>query len=245
MRNVPVVILMLTVACASDTRVRRLEARVDSLVTTVTALVNRQQGGSEGLPSLTDTVTVTAEGVARGAADAPVVMVEFTDYQCPYCARHARETVPQLHQPYVATGRVRYLVRAFPLTAIHPHAQAAAEAARCVALQDTAAFWRYHDALFARQREIAPDLLRRLGAELGLDTARFAQCVNTRQTRALVERDLAAAEGAQFTSTPTIVVGRPTGTGEVTGVLIRGAYPVALFRQAIDSALRVTARSRR
>jgi protein-disulfide isomerase len=239
--NSRVVLFALTISlplasCARDARVAQLERRVDSLAVTVTALVTARQRGAEA-PALSESLTVSLAGAAvAGDARAPVVIVEFTDYQCPFCGRHFETTLPEIRSRYVNTGKVRYVVRDMPLTDIHRYALGAAKAARCAAAQGAERYWLYHDALFTRQKEIADSLFPRLAREAGLTLTAFNACRTSPQTAALVERDASDGRRAGFNGTPGFVIGRAAGDS-VHGVVIRGAYPFALFQQAIDAAL--------
>src|SRR5262245_44258871 len=107
------------------------------------------------------------DGPFKGASDARVTLVEFTDYQCPFCARHQKETVPQLIDKYVKTGKVKYVVRDFPLESIHPAAVKAAEAPHCAG--DSGKYWEMQERLFANPKSMAPDDLVAHAQALGLD----------------------------------------------------------------------------
>jgi protein-disulfide isomerase len=221
--------------CARDARVAQLERRVDSLAVTLTALVNARRGGDA--PSLAESLTVSLSGAAAaGDPHAPVVIVEFTDYQCPFCGRHFETTLPEIRARYLSTGKVRYIVRDFPLSDIHPNALGAAKAARCAAAQDTSRYWQFHDALFKSQKRISPELFPQLARLAGLNLPQFQVCVASPQTAGLIERDATEARRAGLAGTPAFIIGRATGDS-VHGVLIRGAYPFALFQQAIEGAL--------
>ena len=173
-----------------------------------------------------------------------MVIVEFTDYQCPFCGRHFSSTLPEIRQRYLLTGKVRYVVRDLPLTDIHPYSLAAAKAARCAAAQGETRYWQYHDALFTHQKEIADTLFGTLAREASLQLPAFQSCVASLATRGLIERDIADARRAGLSGTPAFVIGRTAGDS-VRGVLIRGAYPFDLFRQAIDAALGVVSVARK
>jgi protein-disulfide isomerase len=225
----------LVTACSDDVRVAQLERRVDSLAITVTALVNARRGGEPA--ALSESLTVSLTGAANaGAANAPVVIVEFTDYQCPFCARHFETTLREIRAQYVNTGKVRYVIRDLPLTEIHPYAAAAAKAARCAGAQGEKTYWQYHDALFTHQKQITDSFFIPLAHRIGLNLAAFQTCVGSQQTIAAIDRDQIDAQRAGLTGTPAFVIGRAR-SDSVRGVLIRGAYPIELFRQAIDSAL--------
>lgn len=164
-----------------------------------------------------------------GSRDAPVTLVEFTDYQCPYCARHHRETKSALLRRY--EGRLRYVVRNFPLPSIHPLAQKAAEAAECA--RDQGAFFEYIDVLYTRSPELAPEQLERYAADLDLDAGRFAACLDSGDKAAVVRRDVEDGMRYGVQSTPTFFV---------NGQRVIGAQPLATFEAVIDGALREAAR---
>ena len=222
----------------TDAEVRRLRARVDSLAVTVTAMKAAIENGAGGQGG-PDTLTVGATGVAvLGAATAPVTIVEFTDYQCPFCAQHARTTFGSLRAEYVDSGRVRYVVRDLPLP-MHPFAEPAARAARCVAQQDAGKYWRFHDAVFEAQPRLSDSTLVGIASGLGLDRGRFESCKASAAVAKLVRRDADEAAQVGLTGTPAFVIGRAVN-GKVTGVVISGAFPLSNFRQAIEGALRQT-----
>jgi len=166
-----------------------------------------------------------------GAADAPVVMIEFTDFQCPYCSRHFVETFPQIRADYIDSGKVRYVFMDFPLTSIHPQAPLAAEAARCAGDQD--AYLEMHHALFDRQgewsgRADAGEVFVGFAGELGLDETSFAQCLESGQYTAAVQADLDQGIGLGINGTPAFFL---------NGNFISGAQPFSVFQGAIESLL--------
>jgi protein-disulfide isomerase len=119
----------------------------------------------------------------RPCGRAKVTIVEFTDYECSYCARYHQETFRPLIAEY--EDRVRYVIRHFPLVPIHPHAAKAAECAR-----EQGRFWEYHDLLFDRQTALDEESLRRYAAELGLDESGFAACLLSGRNAEVVRADL-------------------------------------------------------
>jgi protein-disulfide isomerase len=165
-------------------------------------------------------------GFAKGPRDAPVTIVEFSDFQCPYC----RAVIPTLKQVAARyPDRVRWVFRDFPLESIHPEAPLAHEAARCAGEQDR--FWPYHDLLF-EQTDVTPAALKRYAAQLGIEAAAFAECLDSRRHRAAVAADVQAGHRLGVTGTPTFFVnGRP----------LVGNLPVAEFQRAIDRELARTA----
>jgi protein-disulfide isomerase len=166
---------------------------------------------------------VKAEGPSKGPADARITIIEFSDFQCPYCQR-ALDTLQQVLTKYPADVRVVY--RHLPLDRIHPNARPAAEASACA--DEQGRFWEYHDKLFANNRALAREDLLRYAGEVGLDAARFQACVDERRFKDKVEADLQAARAVGISGTPAFVV---------DGVLLSGAQPASEFYEVIDAAL--------
>jgi protein-disulfide isomerase len=183
------------------------------------------------------TAVRVADAPFRGSATAKVTVVEFSDYQCPYCARHHRETLPELDRDYIATGKVRYVVRNFPVAALHKQAVKAAEATGCAG--DQRKFWELHDRLFAEPTALAvADLVRHVQA-IGLDVPQFQQCLGSGSHAAAVRRDLLEGQKAGVRGTPTFFLGlTEPGQPELKATrLLVGAQPYASFREAIEALL--------
>lgn len=161
-----------------------------------------------------------------GQENAPVTIVEFTDYQCPFCGRHFTSTMPQIKKEYIDPGKVKYYVRDFPLTSIHPQAQKAAEAARCA--DDQNAFWKYHDTIFENQQTLSEANLKKWAVDLGLDAAAFNDCLDSGKHEQAVKDDLAAGTKLGVNGTPGFFInGRP----------VKGAQPFESFQKIVDQAL--------
>ena len=185
-------------------------------------------GSPPQLPADTDR---TDPRITRGmgSRSAPVTVYEMSDFQCPFCRRHALETMPALEREYVATGKVRWVFINFPITEIHPNAVPAAEFALCAARE--AKFWKVHQLIFRHQPAWAkltdpgPFLLS-LGDSVGMNRAKTLACL---QDSAITRAVRAEAEGsarAGATSTPTFYI---------EGGLLVGAHPVEVFRPILDS----------
>lgn len=173
----------------------------------------------------------TSDSPGLGDPDAPIVMIEFTDYQCPFCRRHFMETFPQIKAEYIDKGLVRYVFMEFPLTSIHPQAQLASEAALCA--NDQGAYAAMHDVLFDRQqewsgREDAGEMFKTFAGEIGLESAEFAACLDGRTYEARVLADLETGLTAGVDGTPAFFL---------NGNFISGAQPYELFQEAIESLL--------
>jgi protein-disulfide isomerase len=175
----------------------------------------------------------TEGGASLGDPAAVVTLVEYTDYQCPFCKRHHDRTFAELKKSYVDTGRIRYVVRDLPL-AFHELAVPAAIAARCAGEQGR--FWEARDALFATSGEFSPDAIRTAVLGTGVDAARYDACVRNPATLAAVEADQEEARAAGITGTPSFVVGR-AANGTVEGTVISGAQSYAAFATRIDALL--------
>ena len=171
----------------------------------------------------------------RGKAEAPLTIIEFSDYQCPYCKRHVDQTLPKLLADYVDTGKARYAFRDYPLEQIHPLAAKAAEAARCAG--DQGKYWEMHDRLFANQKELQPEKLPSHAEALKLDVTAFRSCLDDGRHAARVKEDLQAGEELGARGTPMFVVGTSGGNRVTTGVVIHGAQPIAVFKSEIDKLL--------
>ncbi|MBV8911340.1 MAG: DsbA family protein [Gammaproteobacteria bacterium] len=170
---------------------------------------------------------------ARGSASAPVTVVEFTDYQCPFCRRFEGESWPALERNYIATGKVRFIVRDLPLK-VHSAARPAAEAAHCAGEQGR--FWPMHAALLARDLRLDDASVLGKAQALGLDVPRFRQCVLSNKYEAEIARNAAQANALGVRGTPTFIIGRVTH-GELDGVRVAGAVPYADFAAYLDRLL--------
>lgn len=168
---------------------------------------------------------------AMGDPDAPVTIVEFTDYQCPYCSRHSLETMPQIVSEFVDTGRVYYILKDLPLDQLHPDARSAAEAARCAGEQG--AYWAMHDEIFAQQSEwagrgeAAAEMFVGYATELGLDEGDMTACLESRQYADAVEANVTEARGLGISGTPMFFV---------DGYPLNGARPFEHFQLAVQFA---------
>ena len=159
-----------------------------------------------------------------GPEDAPVTIVEFTDYECPFCGRHFRDTPPELLSEY--EGGVQYVVVNFPISSIHPFARQAAEAAECA--HDQGEFWAYHDLLFQNQAALDVGSLKTYAQRLGLEAELFNTCLDSGAKADLVLADVEDGVSYGVTGTPSFFI---------NGQLLVGAYPFDQFQILIDDAL--------
>ena len=170
-----------------------------------------------------------------GRADAPVTIVEFSDYQCPFCQRFFATTLPTLKKEYIETGKVRYVFRDYPIDQLHPLARKAAEAAHCAG--DQGKYWEMHDVLFRNATALALPQLAEHARSLGLDGSAFDACLSSGRHAPKVERGITDAAAAGVQGTPGFVIGRTTEGDVIEGTPVRGAQPLDTFRQLIDRAL--------
>src|SRR5881397_841493 len=179
--------------------------------------------------------TRVADAPMLGRADAPVTLVEFSDYQCPFCQRFFATTLSAIEKQYIDTGKVRYVFRDFPLDQMHPQARKAAEAAHCAGEQGK--YWEMHEVLFQNQRALAPPQLAEHARTVGVDGSKFDECLSSGRHGTRVDRGLADGAVVGVQGTPTFVVGKTTPGDFVEGTLIRGAQPLETFRRIIDQTL--------
>ena len=161
-----------------------------------------------------------------GDENAPVTIVEFSDYQCPFCKRFRDQTLDQLKVEYVDTGKVKFVYRDFPLTSIHLYAQKTAEATECA--DDQGMFWEYHDIIFANPNALDVASLKQHAATLGLNAAEFNECLDSGKYSSEVSNDLSDGQRAGARGTPFFLIGN---------TVLSGAQPIEAFRSAIDAQL--------
>jgi len=180
-------------------------------IVTSTPRIIRYPIPTEGFPSI-------------GPADAPIVIVEFSDYECPFCKRWHDE----VYQPLMAAypGKIRLVFRNFPLTSLHANAFPASEAALCAG--DQGAYWPFHDKLFTYADGFGEEVYLKYATELGLDNTTFNDCITNNKHRSFVQDDIDFAVDLGISSTPTFFI---------NGLAVVGAQPVEVFKQVIDKEL--------
>lgn len=226
-----------TEAAALQKDIAALKQRIDAMEAELAELRRSAPAAVQG----SSVVTMNLEQApTRGSVDAPLVLVEVSDFQCPFCARYARETLPQLIREYVEAGKVRYAFVNLPLP-IHRFASKAAEAAACA--RDQGKFWELHDQFFANQAQLAPPQLVNQASALGLKVDTFQSCLDNNTHAAYIRDDVTMVQRAGVTATPTFFIGTVDPTTKVFTAAQRivGAKPVAVFRNTIDALLTATA----
>ena len=141
----------------------------------------------------------------KGKANATVTMVEFSDYQCPFCSRNYRDVMPTLETEYVDTGKLKFVMRENPIPSLHRNAMNASLAALCANDQDK--YWEMHNILFENQRELGVDNLKTFAGTIGLDTASFNECLDSKKYQKRVNDDIASGTKFGVRGTPGFVIG--------------------------------------
>jgi protein-disulfide isomerase len=196
---------------------------------------NVLKGGSIGntataAPAAPENIKVAGRKGEPSEGTGKVTVVEFSDFQCPFCKSFYDGAYKGLKAKYIDTGKVTFIYRHFPLS-FHQNAEKAAEAAECANMQGK--FWQYHDVLFAKSQSDGTGLnvpdLKTYAANVGLDTTKFNSCLDGGETADIVKADQAEGQKAGVTGTPSFVI---------DGKLVIGAQPLAAFESALDAALK-------
>lgn len=194
------------------------------------------QDGSVPIVKTTPPTVVLAGSHRIGSSAAAVAVVEFSDYQCPYCRDFHARIYPRLKKEFVDTGAVQFVHKDLPLKSIHPQALPAALAAGCAGLQKK--FWPMHEALYANQGKLSPALYPRLARELGLDEPKFSACLADPAREQFVMRDTLEAQKLGISGTPSFVIGIIQGDVMSVARLSRGAPSYEVFAQEIEKLLK-------
>lgn len=188
--------------------------------------------GTQGQPAPGTKVDVDEGHLpAKGDDNAKVTIIEFSDFQCPFCKQWFDQTKDQLFKDYVDTGKVKFLYRQYPIAQLHPNAEEASLASECANDQDK--FWEYHDLLFAEQNSWAnlPDPTSNFSTyatQLGLNKSDFDQCMSSEELKSNVTKDMQDGSAAGVNGTPTFFI---------NGVALVGAQPYDSFKAAIEKEL--------
>lgn len=179
-----------------------------------------------------------------GDKNAPVTMIEFSDYECPFCKRHFTDVYPQIKKDYIDTGKAKLVYRDFIAVPTHnPLATSEAMAAECSREQGgDSVYFRYHDEIFKRTTSngngLAVTELPKIATSLGLNAAAFQQCLDSNKYKTEVEKDIADASKVGVNGTPSFFVGKSSQNGTIDGTIIVGAQPYSAFKVIIDEMLK-------
>jgi protein-disulfide isomerase len=198
----------------------------------------RAPAAPSGQPAFKEQTVSIGDSPVMGDENAPVTLIEYSDYQCPFCARHYREVMPVLKEQYIDTGKLRFIMRENPIESIHRHAASAAMAGLCA--QDQGKYWEMHDLMFSNQQTLDPESLKGFAKELGLDAAQFDDCLDSKKNFGRVNEDIASGTALGVRGTPGFFLGLtdPADPNKADmKVFIRGAKPASEFQRAIDDLL--------
>jgi protein-disulfide isomerase len=188
-------------------------------------------------PPLENVFVTVANSPSLGRTDAKVTVVEFTDFQCPFCGAYARDTFAKMLTDQIKTGNIRYVVRNFPLEQSHPLARKAAEASLCA--DEQGKFWALHDRFFADQKKLSPEDIPEHVIAIGADLTAFQQCFSSSKYAAKVAADVAEGRDLQVGATPTFFIGYsdPDDPSRVRALrTIVGNAPYREFQKMITEA---------
>ena len=175
----------------------------------------------------------------RGDSSARIAMIEYADFECPFCGQYMRQAYPKIAQDYIRTGKIKYIYRDLPLS-MHAHAMLAAQAARCAG--DQGKFWEMHDSLFANQTALTEIDMSNRAKSLGMDSDQLVQCISSQKYADEVSKSAAEAQKMGIDGTPTFFLGVIQENGDVVKVqkTITGAYPYTIFQTDLDELLAST-----
>lgn len=177
-----------------------------------------------------------------GDKNAPLTLVEFSDYECPFCKRSFEQVLPELKKNYIDTGKLKLVYRDFPLS-FHANAHKEAEAAECARSQGgDSVYFKFHDQIFKQTTSngtgLALTQLPIIAKSLGLNVSQFQQCLDSGKFKDEVDKDIADGTAAGVSGTPSWFIGRSSKDGVINAALIVGAQPFSAFKSAIDEALK-------
>jgi protein-disulfide isomerase len=190
--------------------------------------------GQAGQPQVTKATFSNEGSYMLGSKDAPLTMVEFTDFQCPYCQRFHVQTFAELKKNYIDTGKMRFVSRDLPLD-FHPNAMQAANAGRCAGEQGK--FWELRDIMNSNPEKLDIGSLAGYAQDLKLDVAAFRSCVESGKYKDKIQNDIQLAEKVGASGTPAFVIGKSTPDG-VDGEVVVGALPYSMFDQKLKEMAR-------
>ena len=197
----------------------------------------RQQQGGPEVAGLVGAAIPTAGEPALGSPSAKVMVIEVSDYQCPFCKRQTQQTFPQLQAEYINTGKVQYVFVDYPIRQLHPTAARSHEAAACAG--DQGKFWEMHRSLFTSPVANTDDALLAQAKAVGLDTAQFSSCLSSRKHAESIRASVARMEQLGIQGTPMTLIGLTPAPGQPMQVVkyLYGALPYAEFKKTIDGLL--------
>ncbi len=210
---------------------------------TTGAVIGQQQGTAENGHQIGNQSKVSVDDdPVLGDKNAPLTLVEFSDFECPFCKRSFDQVLPELKKNYIDTGKLKLVYRDFPLS-FHVNAHKEAEAAECARNQgDDTTFFKFHDQIFTQTTSngtgLALSKLPLIAQRLGLNVEQFKQCLDSGKFSGEVDKDIADGTAAGVSGTPSWFIGQSTKDGIINGTLVVGAQPFSTFQAIIDEQLK-------
>ena len=232
---------------ASNTEVEALRREVEALkseqiamqkqLDELKALVKGPAAPQVQRSEIADAVLTVDGSPFLGKKDAPITLVEFFDYECPFCMRHVQQTLPQIQRDYIDTGKVKYVVRDFPIDSLHPNSFKKHEAAHCAG--DQGKYWDMRARLLGGEKQARPDDFSTDVHALGLRSSDFSQCLTSEAHATGIRTDVEAGNKAGVFGSPTffLAMTEPSKPTVTVVRVIRGAQPYQTFKEAIDALL--------
>lgn len=194
-------------------------------------------GGAAAVPSGVVKPLTIAGRPTKGSPKARLTIVEYADYECPYCGRYGAEVYPQLDRDYIKSSKVQYVFKNYPIAQLHPASFKAHVAAACAG--DQHRYWEMHDKLYAEQRNFTLERFTEHADALKLDLPAFRACMDSGKHDAMITEDVAEAQGGGVQGTPVFVLAftDPAGKAITPSRVIVGSQPYEAFKEAIDAML--------
>ena len=241
----PVLVVLLIIGSfflgSLTTKVKMLEK--GNVADVAQGVNNAQPAVAAQPPQATKGVASVDDDPILGDKNAPVTIIEFSDYECPFCKRHFDDTFPQLVKNYVDTGKVKIVFRDFPLSFHDPMATKEAVAATCAREQGgDKKYFKFHHEIFKRTTSNGNGLddakIQTIANDLKLNISTFTTCLSNTAKADEVKKDIADGSAAGASGTPTFLIGKSSGDGKIDGDLLVGAQPFAAFKAVIDPLLK-------
>ncbi len=211
--------------------------------TPVAQAPSQPQAPEQAAPQPTSATVSTDDDPVLGDKNAPVTMIEFSDYECPFCKRHFDQVYPEIKKAYIDTGKVKLVFRDYPLPFHEPMATYEAQAANCAQEQggDTA-YFKLHDEMFKKTASngngLTKDQIKQMADSLGLNGANIITCADSDKYKEEVAKDMADGSTAGVSGTPSFFIGKSDSSGIIDGKILVGAQPFTAFQQVLDEVLK-------
>jgi protein-disulfide isomerase len=217
-----------------EERLNGMEKDIKEIKELLKALTAPSSQFSRQSPSSPEVTVSFDHAPIKGDPKATLILIEFSDYQCPFCGKFFHTTLPEIDRAYIQAGKLRHVLRDYPLP-MHAHAAKAAEAADCAGEQGK--YWEMHDLLFSHQQALGLDQLTGYAKELKLDEKFFETCLTTGKFKEKIARDIADGQRVGVSGTPSFILGVTTDGKTIKGSVITGTKPFPFFKDLMESML--------